>query len=185
MCGQNELKDIKIRVSNLPGRCRQVDLMKFIVPHDADLARRIFIGLVQVYMSDKNFEVFQLHDSMINGCNRSKYCALMPFWKEVGFQRNPAGMLLPCFNFRKHRGDISPPRYFVVDEDDYREIMGHTQASIDAHFSMLESEIRSRMLVSEENVDFEGMPDLVDPSYWDDEQDITDVCDGKLDELFK
>ena len=148
--------------------------MKFIVPHDADLARRIFIGLVQVYISDENFEIFRVHDSITNGCNRSQYRSLMPFWKEVGFQRNPAGMLLPCFSSREHRGDISPPRYFVVDEDDYQEIMVHTQASVDAYFSML---------VSEENVDFEGMPDLVDPSYWDDEQDTTNVCDGKLEEL--
>ena len=128
------MEDIKIRLSELPGKCSQVELLKFIVPCDADLVRIIFVGLVQVYASYDNFQVFKLHDTITNGPDRRKYVSLRLFWTEMGMVKNSCGMVLSCSSFV-----VSPPQFFIVDGDKYNQLMelpvGHMHADIDAFFA--------------------------------------------------
>ena len=110
--------------------------MKFIVPGDADLVRNIFIGLVQVYASYDNFEVFKLHDTITDGPDRGKYRSLRPFWTEMGLCKNSCGMVLSCSSFV-----VSPPQFFIVDEDAYHELtelpLGHIHADVDAFMAYI------------------------------------------------
>jgi hypothetical protein len=120
------LDDVKIRLSEFPGRANQVDLVKFLVPEGIEMML-LLAGLVQIFMKYQNFEFFRLHDNFTIGSDARKYRHLKKMWKDVMFQKNELGYVLDCRGGRDHHGVVSDngrtPEFAIVDANDYAMII--------------------------------------------------------------
>lgn len=96
------MDDVKIRLSDFPGRCKDVMLVKFMVPSHLDM-RTIFISLVQIYCSHENFQTMRLHENFTAGPDASKYRHLRQFWTAHFFLKN-SFLFVPASNLGEGLG---------------------------------------------------------------------------------
>ena len=120
-CCQDVLDTVKIRLSEFPGRCTSVELVKFIVPEGVEVMR-LLAGLVQVYMEYQDFHWFRLHDNFTVGSDARKYRHLKQMWKDMMFLKNDVGYVLDCTIPHSHElcdFDVQQAAFAIVDEDDF------------------------------------------------------------------
>lgn len=123
---QEVLDDVKVRLSDFPGECSQVELIKFMISEDVD-AKMILAGLVQTFMSYNGFSCFKLHDNFSGGADARKYRHLKGLWSDMLFQRNAGiGFVLDCSECATSCCECRAQaiiEHAVVDDDQYHNLV--------------------------------------------------------------